>query len=111
MKEGQVSLDKVFPPRVVRRIRVVRRALREAAAQGPTEYPYPASFPGAGGVGDEGGAGILGESAGLGAARVSATHLRDPRSVYLGAPIWGAGLVFVPKLTDLRRKPNMSTYA
>ena len=31
--------------------------------------------------------------------------------VYSGAPIRGAGLVSVPKLTDLHRKPNMSTYA
>ena len=31
--------------------------------------------------------------------------------VYLGAPIWGAGLASAPKLTDLHRKPNMPTYA
>jgi hypothetical protein len=51
-----VSCERVLPLRVVRRIRVARRALRYAVPSGATEYPYPPSFPGAGGVVDAGGA-------------------------------------------------------
>jgi len=40
MREGLAWFERVCPPRIVRRIRVVRRALRKAVPEGATEPSY-----------------------------------------------------------------------
>ena len=77
---SQVPLYRIVRSRFLALDTGVLRSLKTATPLGPpTEYPYPASFPGAGGLDHAGGAGVLRESAGLGDSRVQAPHLPDPR--------------------------------